>query len=105
MRITIETAGQLAWLVRREPSGRWLAECKEMGLATEATSLDELYSVIWETIELTLCDLLEENELDAYLRERGWTAERQGETADDVQFNLPWQMITEGMRDTQRRAH
>jgi hypothetical protein len=72
----------------------------------EADSLDELHGVIPEAIHLLMIDLLEDNELDKYLRERGWQALNMPSRPDgDVQFDVPWQLIAEGARGTERRAH
>ena len=80
-----------------------------MKLVSEADSLDELHSVINETIQLILSDLLRDNELDAFLRDHGWKALNipiNVANLDNVQFNVPWQLIAEGARnDPQRRAH
>ena len=79
-----------------------------MNLTAEAESLDELYSVIDETIQLVLVDILRDNELDRFLRDRGWravnlpTAPNPGEQVD---FDVPWDLIAEGSRGSERRAH
>lgn len=55
-------------------SGRWIGVCEPMNLSVEADSRDELHSVIDEAIQLLLTDLFQDNALDRYLHERGWTS-------------------------------
>jgi hypothetical protein len=68
-----------------------------MNLTMEAADLEELNSVIAETLHLVFTDLLEENELDQYLRDRGWssTAIPVARDVRDVTFQIPWQLIAE----------
>lgn len=105
--VRIEGKALLQWRAERsEPSRRWVAICPAMNLTTEADSLDELYSVINETLQLVLVDLLRDNELQKFLRERGWKARVPAQIDPaDVQFNVPWQLIAKGAHDSARRAH
>ena len=106
--IQIEGKAQLQWRANRSASSkRWIGVCDALGLVTEADTLDELHSVIDETIQLVLTDLLRDNELDQFLRERGWKALNvpARANANDVQFNVPWQLVAESTRNPQRRAH
>ena len=66
-----------------------------------------LHSVIEETIQLLLTDLLLDNELDQFLREHGWTANNvpPQTNAGDVRFDVPWQLVVESKRDSERRPH
>jgi hypothetical protein len=75
-------ASLIAWVVTQGASGHWIAVCDPMNLALEANSLDELYSVINEGVHFLFQDLVKNNELDEYLRERGWQAS-----------GMPWQMV------------
>jgi hypothetical protein len=107
-RRTVHIEANIAWRASYNPSTkRWLGVCPEVNLTMEADSLDELYSLIEESMDLLMIDLLEDDELDAYLRERGWTATgglpARGEAAD-VDFEVPWQLIAERARDPERRA-
>lgn len=104
----IEIQAQVPWQARQTASSRWIAICEPMNLSTEANSLDELYSVINETMQLVLTDLLEDNELDSYLRDRGWTAlNMPSHVSADVEFNVPWHLVAEGARarGSERYAH
>jgi len=103
----IQGQGQFVWIVHRGPSGRWVAVCDPMKLVTEADSLDELYSVIDESMQLLLIDIFRDNELDRYLRELGWQAVNlpRSETPEEIQFDVPWELIVSNARDSARRAY
>ena len=106
--IQIEGRAQLQWQARRSAtSQRWIGVCDALNLVMEADSLDELHSVIDEALQLLLTDLLHDNELDPFLREHGWQATNLPAKADvqDVQFDVPWQLIAESARDSERRSH
>lgn len=105
--VKIEGSAQVQWRAERGESGRWIAVCQPMSLVTEADSLDELHSVINESMQLLLVDLLKDNELEPFLREHGWKAHLPT-TVDPsvVQFNVPWQLVAEGsLNDSARRSH
>lgn len=104
-RVTIEA--KLAWRAAQSPvSNRWVGVCEELNLAMEADSLDELHSLIPETMHLLMLDLLEDDELDSYLRDKGWLASDLPEQhGADVEFDVPFQLIAEGMRGPERRTH
>ena len=106
--VTVQIQAQLEWRAGRSPtSGRWVAVCDAMNLAMEADSLDELHSLIHESIQLMLTDLLEDDELDAFLNERGWSAAGvpAPQQRRDVSFDVPWELIAAGSHDTERRPH
>ena len=107
-RIILELEANVPWHARRSSSSeRWVGVCDAMNVSTEAESLDELHSVIDETMQLLLVDLLQDNELEQFLRDRGWRASNMPEagSAEDVEFEVPWEVIVEGARGLQRQAH
>jgi hypothetical protein len=109
MNITVvKLEATVQWMTRQSTtSTRWIGVCEPMRLSMEAESLDELHGVINETMQLLLTDLLRDNELDAFLRDQGWTAQNLPESAseDDVRFDVPWEMITQGTPiDSERRS-
>jgi hypothetical protein len=105
--ISIESTVQ--WQVTRsDASGRWIGVCTPMNLAMEADSLDELSDVIKESIHLLLIDLLEDDELDRFLRERGWKARNMPMSNEigDVEFDVPLELlVAESSRGSERRTH
>jgi hypothetical protein len=69
----IAVHGNFRWLVyRRTPESRWIGVCDPLNLGLEADSLDELYNVIAEGVDLLLRDLWTDNELQRYMTEIGW---------------------------------
>lgn len=106
--VTIEVKAGLQWqAARSDATGLWLGRCEAMGLVLEAQSLDELFSVIDEATQLLLTDLLVDDELDAFLRARGWRAKNlptnRGE--DAIKFDLPWELVVGNARDRAQHAH
>ncbi|PZQ13660.1 MAG: hypothetical protein DI565_14055 [Ancylobacter novellus] len=93
--------------VKSASSDRWIGVCEELNLSTEADSLDELHSLIPETMHLLFADLVEENEFADYLTERGWKAgDLPDMTRGDLEFDVPWKMIAEGQSNgAERRSH
>jgi hypothetical protein len=104
-KITIQT--QVEWRAKRSAtSERWIGECEALNLSMEADTLDELHGLIPETIHLLMVDLLEDNELDRYLKEKGWRAIGIPAKPDgDIEFDVPWYLVAEGARGSQRRAY
>jgi len=95
----IAIQSQLKWVATKTRSGKWIGECDPLNIAMEADSLDELYSLIPESIHLMFTDLLEDNELDAFLRERGWEAHYPvNRNAKDMGFHVPWELIASDNR-------
>ena len=106
--VAIELNGNLQWLASQSASSRrWIGVCAPLNLALEAESLDELHSVINETTHALMHDLLSDNELDTFLRERGWTANNipAGANAENVCFSVPWQLVAEGSHGSERRTN
>ncbi len=107
--VQINTA-QLQWRASLAPSGVWIGVCDAMNLSTEANSLDELHSVINESIQLLFFDLLTDNELDRFLSDHGWKAAQMiphhVANQADIKFDVPWELVAEGQRpsrDPKRR--
>lgn len=108
--INIHGRVQLQWRAQKSStSDHWIGVCDAMNLSVEADSLDELHSVIDESIQLVLRDLLHENELEAFLREHGWSPMNypvRVNPGEEVRFDVPWELIAEGQaRDSERRAN
>ena len=103
--VTIQA--KIDWRAKRsDASRRWIGVCDALNLSMEAESLDELHSVIPEAIHLLLIDLLADAELARYLEDRHWRADNLPPQPDgDVTFDVPWELIVEGARGTERRAN
>jgi hypothetical protein len=85
-------------------SKRFIGVCPPMNLSIEADSLDELYSLIPETIHILMRDLLEDNEIQPFLREIGWQFPGElPKPSEDVRIHVPWELVVSGeMGDTAR---
>jgi hypothetical protein len=108
MPVVVNVDVKLEWIARRSStSNRWIGSCDALNLSTEADTLDELHSLIPEAIHLLMIDLLQDDELEDYLKKRGWVATNipPNHQVPDVEFNIPWQLIAEGQRDSPRSAH
>lgn len=99
-RVVIEAKGTVPWRAfRSDTSRRWVAICDAMNLTTEADTLDELHSLISESVHLLLADLLRDNELEAFLQERGWHAlNLPTNPSQNVQFDVPLELIVAAER-------
>jgi hypothetical protein len=74
----------------------------------EAATLDELYGVINESVMLLMHDLLADNELETFFRQRGWQFSGLPAAPDpkDIEFALPpIELIMQNMHGSERRAH
>ena len=92
--ITIRTL--LQWMVTVLPSGRWLGVCDALGVTAEGSDETELRGLIEETQYTLFLDLLEDGELDQFLRERGWNTGAPIPTRmpdDGVQFEVPFKLV------------
>jgi predicted RNase H-like HicB family nuclease len=105
----VQIEANVVWRSFKSPtSSRYVAVCDELNLCLEGESEDELKSLIPEAMHLLMIDLLEDNEIDAYLRAKGWQATNLPQRrSDNVEFDVPFEMIAEEARlnDSTRRAH
>lgn len=108
--ITIKIeARNIQWHAKQsDASKRWVAVCPPLNLAMEADSMEELRSLINEGMQLLFCDLFMDDELEAFLRERGWQSMPSPEQRerDGVEFDVPWELLVPGnTRDSQHQSH
>lgn len=104
---TINIKAQLTWQAR--PVGdcdRWIVECQPLGVAVEANSMEEINGLIHEATDLLFLDLFEDDELHDFLTSKGWSMTETVTSADeDVEFNVPWELVMSNANGSQRRAH
>jgi hypothetical protein len=92
----------IQWLAERSPtSNRFIAVCETMNLSMEADSIDEFHKLVYETMQLVFLDLLQDNDLDSYLEERGWNASglTSGVTSE-TKFSFPWTLTVRTIGDS-----
>lgn len=106
--VQIQMQSNLQWAVKRT-ANRVIAVCEPLNLVLDADTLEELPGIINEGLHLLFIDLLMDNELDAFLRARGWNAlgvPNQIPEGDEVQFDVPWNLNVHGnARDTHAQTH
>jgi predicted RNase H-like HicB family nuclease len=103
----VEIQANVMWrAIKSNTSSRHIAVCDELNLCLEGKDEEELRSLIPEAMQLLMIDLLADNEIDAYLRERGWQAVNLPQRMNgNVEFNVPFELIAEDARlDSTRRA-
>ena len=95
--MTIRVDAPLIWRVEpaEEPDehGRdgWVGFCDALDICTEGDSLDELREMIVETMDLLMQDLLEDGEVERYLRLKGVKYSKDDSAAPAV--HVPWQLV------------
>lgn len=78
-------------------------ESRTWRIATEADSLDELYTLIPESINLLMVDLAADNELGAFFAEKGWSTTAQSKVATDPMIlDMPWLLAVESEHENKR---
>ncbi len=90
----------------RAKSGNWIGVCDPLKLTVQSATWAELMEDFGATLNGVLTDLLQTNDLDRFLRERGWRAmgpipERPG----NVSFDLPFVPAMMANRGSQRNLH
>ena len=82
---------EIPWRIDRGNGDRWVAICDPLELTVESETWAELMEDIALTLDAMLRDLLSCNELDQFLRDRGWTAHGPtDDAADAVRFDVPF---------------
>jgi hypothetical protein len=106
--VEIQLEAQIQWrAIPGAGKGVWVGICDALNLSVEATSIDELYSLIPECMHLLMVDLVVDNEFDQYLRDKGWKAvgtPREG-AVENTEFHVPWELIAAGQNGFERRTH
>lgn len=100
MSTRIQTEGPVQCMAfQNRDTGRWVGICDELGIVVEGEDLDELHSLFGEALSLLLVDLIEEGDLVAFFRDRGWT-----DTEEiDPSGSVPWNLVASGESDGPKR--
>jgi len=89
----IHINANVTWNAFRGPSGAWVGVCDPLGLTVGGDTWSELLEASSQAIDLLLQDLLEESELESFLRTRGWLPTTPlPALGEDVSFDLPFFM-------------
>ncbi len=105
--VNIQVKATLQWLAEKsDRSKRWIATCPPLGLAAEGDSLDDLYGRIDEVLHALLIDLVEDNEFDQFLREKGWRSTPvKPQDGGDMSFQVPWELVASGYHGSAHQTH
>ena len=99
--MTIRIHATMDWRAERSrEDGGWVGICKQLGITTEAETLDELHSLAPEAMELLFLDLLQDGELEEFLKQKGWEYSKEGVDVPEPEFHIPWQLLAAGGNDT-----
>ena len=100
--VQLKAQGTVECTAHLMKSGKWIGECEALGICIEADDLNDLYGQFRESIALLIRDLMEDGELDAFLKSKGWDSDS-GWLHDAAQKDpaavVPWQMIAPGQPD------
>lgn len=93
--IQIQMQASLTWLVYRDPEdGHYIGVCQALNLNAMGDTYAEFQQCANETIQLLLLDLLQEGQLEQFLRARHWQpsaplpTDRKARIRFDVPFDL-----------------
>ena len=105
--LAVNIATNLQWMAFATESRTWIARCEPLGLTLEGDSLDELHGLIPEVLRGLFEDLIEDDELEQFLLDRGWREEDIPVHDPNVEeISVPWELVAAGSRrDSQRSAH
>lgn len=99
---------KLQWAFRTDhESNEMIAVCEPLGLVTHGRDLADLQSSINESLNLLFRALLKQGELNAFLTQRGWTAQEisvESQADEEPSFHVPWELIAKGQARGQERA-
>ena len=80
---------EIPWRISRADDDHWVGICDALALTVESETWAELMENIALTLDAMFQDLLAGNELDPFLRDRGWTAQVPDD-AEPVRFDIPF---------------
>ena len=86
----VHIEAEVPWRIGRADGERWVGICDPLKLTVESETWAELMEDIALTLDGMLHDLLSNNELDRFLRDRGWTAHGPTDDAEAVRFDVPF---------------
>jgi hypothetical protein len=100
MNATVHIQGSLIWKWGRTKSGGYIAICDPIGQTVESDKFGELLEMIQEALDSTLRELFSSGDLENFLSERGWKAEKPIVSAQrNVRFDMPFDVKGVPTRD------
>lgn len=86
----IQVQANIEWRFFRARGGNWIAICDPLGLTVQADTYASLMDTIAETLNGMLHDLVVSNELERFLRDRGWQSSSIPPQSEGVWFDVPF---------------
>jgi hypothetical protein len=69
----VRIEGNVKWEIHKAPGGNWVGICEALQLTLQAETWGGLMEDIALTLDAVFKDLLASRELDAFLKDRGWS--------------------------------
>ena len=97
-------------VTRVEESDTWIVECSTLSVIVEGDSLEEACSLADEAISLLFTDLLDEGDLDLFLKSHGWKLMLPAPEIPTENVRVPWELVVpselvaKGMSDGLQRC-
>lgn len=98
--LLVQIEARIPWRCYRAAGGNWIAVCDPLGLTVQSARYSELAEDVADTLDLMFRDLLRGNELDRFLRGRGWS--RTGgklPKPSNARFDVPFELLMTRGRD------
>ena len=102
--VVVHIDTEIPWLISRADSDHWVGFCDAPALTVESETWAELMEDIALVLDAMFQDLLAGNELDPFLRDRGWTAHVPID-AEAVRFDVPFIPVLMQPNDSTAAVH
>ena len=102
----IRVDAKLTWQCFRAKGGHWLGVCHPLKLTVQADTWGDLMEDIANTLDAMLKDLLKSDELQSFLRDRGWSVSGKIPAHPrNVHFDVPFLPAMMGEHGSSRSLH
>lgn len=103
----VQVNAKLQWQTQRAQGGNWVAFCEPLKLTFQAETWANLLEDIALGLDAMLKDLMVNNELDRFLRDRGWTTMGPiPAEPKNIRFDIPFYILpAPNAHGPQRRPH
>jgi len=103
----IRINGNVNFNILQTNKRNWIAVCEPLKLTFQADTWANLMEDIAHTLDAILKDLLSSNELDKFLKDKGWNVIGRipAKQSPDMFFDLPFLPVMAKANDTARSVH
>ncbi len=98
----VKIEARIAWQII-ETEGSYIAVCDQLGLTVSGDTHNELGENIGEVLQMLFEDLVADQQLDQFLKERGWER-TPGVDVEGAKFDIPWELLNEQSKANSQRA-